>query len=139
MPDDHMTRKQAVAYINVTFNIRVTVPGFATAATRGGSPPYHKHGRLTCYRKIDLIEWAHRRCTGVLDSTSTPPNNKADHLFVFDADNGDIPDPTGYRITGHKYFDEISVLLDQQMNETIAKNPMARLFLEVATTDLNTG
>lgn len=68
-----------------------------------------KMGRYANYRKRDLTEWACLQCNGFLDSTSTPPNNSAAALFLYEEDLGELPE-FDYRNTGDPYFDEVTRL-----------------------------
>src|ERR1700744_5747927 len=104
-----MDRPQAARFLQTAYCLRVTKESLATMATRGGGPPMFKIGRYARYLKSDLIKWAARRCSGVLDSTSTPHNRNTGRLFDYAEDMGDLEDDTDdCRKTGDPRFDEMT-------------------------------
>lgn len=104
------SRKKAALFLRTRFGMRTTVASLATAASRGGGPRMVKDGRYANYLECDLVEWARLRCSGRLDSTSTPHNNDTGSLFGAHDDLGDIEDEWDYRNTGDRYFDEVTRL-----------------------------
>lgn len=81
-----LDRKQACRFLKATFGLPVTPASLATAAVRGGGPRYAHMGRYVRYLKADLVEWASSRCSGFLDSTSTPHNQNTGKLFSYEPD-----------------------------------------------------
>lgn len=69
-----------------------------------------KDGRYSNYLECDLIDWARLRCSGRLDSTSTPHNNDTGSLFGTVDDLGDLDDEWDYHDTGDRFFDEVTRL-----------------------------
>ncbi len=96
---DIFTRTQAARFLQ-SHGLRTTAASLATMATRGGGPRFLKFGRYAQYRRCDLLEWMNLRCSGLLDSTSTPSNGNTDGLFAYEPDNGDLEDEWDYRNTG---------------------------------------
>jgi hypothetical protein len=107
--DEILTRKEAARFLRSQFGLRTTAASLATMASRGGGPRFIPIGRYRNYLKRDLMEWACQQCSGFLDSTSTPPNNSAAALFLYEEDLGDLT-AFDYRKTGDPYFDEITRL-----------------------------
>jgi hypothetical protein len=103
------TRTQAARFLQ-SHGLRTTAASLATMATRGGGPRFLKFGRYAQYRRCDLLEWMRLRCSGLLDSTSTPPSSNAVSLFAYEPDNGDLADAWDYRNTGDRFFDEVTRL-----------------------------
>ena len=111
--DEFMTRKEAAAFLRVTYGMRVTANSLATRACRGGGPPFSKMGRYVVYRKIDLIEWAKLQCPGMFENTSTLPSERPRDAFLNEVDQGELIDiPEEFR-TGDEHFDEITYLLEE--------------------------
>jgi hypothetical protein len=59
------------------------------------------------------------QCSGLLDSTSTPPNEDIGGMFGYTADNGDLLDSRDYRNTGDPYFDEVTRLEEHALDALI--------------------
>jgi hypothetical protein len=108
MNTEIFTRAQAARFLQSLYGLRVTKGSLATMATRGGGPRMIKFGRYAHYRKSDLIDWARSRCSGLLDSTSTPHNHETGKLFVYEEDGDDLPDAFDRRHTGDARFDEVT-------------------------------
>ena len=108
MSTEIFTRIEAARYLRVTYGLRVTKGSLATSACRGGGPRMIGMGRYKNYRKCDLIEWARSRCSGLLESTSTPHNSDTGGLFGYHEDLGDLPDTLDYHHTGDPLFDEVT-------------------------------
>lgn len=116
------SRQDAAQFLRNTYAMRTTPAGLATMASRGGGPIMHKEGRYAKYRESDLIDWARLRCSGPLNSTSSPKGSMAPaHLFERVYDAGDLPDPLNIFDTGDPKFDEITRLLDEQDNSQFAQ------------------
>jgi hypothetical protein len=109
MTMDIFTRTQAARFLQ-SHGLRTTAASLATMATRGGGPRFLKFGRYAQYRRCDLLEWMSLRCSGLLDSTSTPSNGNTGGLFAYEPDNGDLEDEWDYRNTGDRFFDEVTRL-----------------------------
>lgn len=103
------TRTQAARFLQ-SHGLRTTAASLATMATRGGGPKFLKFGRYAQYRRSDLLEWMRLRCSGLLDSTSTPSNGNTGGLFAYEPDNGDLDDDWDYRNTGDRFFDDVTRL-----------------------------
>lgn len=121
-----MIRKDAARFLRSQYGLRTTAASLATMASRGGGPRITKMGRYANYQKRDLIEWACLQCGGFLDSTSTPPNNSAAALFLYEEDLGDLEDSWDYHNTGDPRFDEVTRLeeagaLDDMINAAAEK------------------
>lgn len=78
---DMFSRKRAAYYLGATFDLPTTPASLATMATRGGGPRFCRIGKYARYRRSDLDEWALKRCSGLLDSTSTRNGAKLDDFF----------------------------------------------------------
>jgi hypothetical protein len=112
------TRAEAARFLK-SYGLRTTTGSLATAATRGGGPRFLKFGRYAHYRKCDLLDWMRLQCSGLLDSTSTPPNEDTGGMFGYTADNGDLLDGRDYRNTGDPYFDEVTRLEKRALDALI--------------------
>ncbi|HEU4550459.1 MAG TPA: hypothetical protein VFS01_12240 [Rhizomicrobium sp.] len=110
MTTEIFTRPEAARFLQSQYGLRVTKASLATMATRGGGPRMMKFGRYAHYRRCDLIEWVRSRCSGLLDSTSTPRNDDTGGLFIYEEDNGGLEDSFDYHNTGDARFDEITRL-----------------------------
>lgn len=104
-----LTRAQAARFLQ-SYGMRTTTASLAVMSTRGGGPVFFKIGRYVYYRKTDLLDWVRLRCSGPLDSTSTPSNGNLGGLFVYEPDNGDLEDEWDYHNTGDRFFDEVTRL-----------------------------
>lgn len=104
------TRVQAALFLRTRIGMRTTAESLATAACRGSCPRMVKDGRYANYLECDLIDWACLRCSGRLDSTSTPHKNDAGSLFGTVDDLGDLDDEWDYHNTGDRFFDEFTRL-----------------------------
>lgn len=102
------TRCEAARFLQAN-GLRTTSKSLATAATRGGGPVYFKIGKYCLYWQMDLETWMEKRCTGLLDSTSTVQGKRFDDLFDQEQDLEDFPFNTG-----QPEFDEITRLLNQE-------------------------
>ena len=102
------TRREAARLLQ-SYGLRTTPASLATMATRGGGPPYFKIGKLCMYRLSDLEEWMSRRCTGLMDSTSTSVRKDLDDLFEQERDLDD-----DMFFTGQPGFDEVTRLLSEE-------------------------
>ncbi len=106
-------RKDAARFLRSTYGMRTTTGSLATMASRGGGPIIIKLGRLANYRQCDLIDWARLQCSGLLESTSTPPNDNMGGLFAHIED--DIELDLDYYDDRDPYFDEVTRL--EEMRE----------------------
>lgn len=105
----HTLPRSEAARLLQSFGLRTTAASLATMATRGGGPPYFKIGKLCMYRLSDLEMWIAKRCTGLLDSTSTLQGTLIEDLFEQEQDLGEI-----LFDTGDPGFDEVTRLLNQE-------------------------
>lgn len=117
-------RKDAAHYLRSTFGMRTTTGSLATMASRGGGPLMIKFGKFANYRKCDLIDWAGLRCSGLLESTSTPPNDDTGGLFAvveddteLDLDFFDDHDPNFDEVTHIEEMGELDRLIDKAASE----------------------
>jgi hypothetical protein len=67
--DTLLSRKATSAALTLA-GFPVAEATLATMATRGGGPPYRLFGRKPLYRLGDAIDWANRRLSNPVRSTS---------------------------------------------------------------------
>ncbi len=68
-PDAHLTRRDAAAALSAAGYPTATAT-LATRASRGGGPVYRRYGSRVVYRWGDLLDWAERRLSAPMRSTS---------------------------------------------------------------------
>jgi hypothetical protein len=122
-------RQDAARYLRSRWDLRVTKASLATMATRGGSPQFFYQGRYVYYREADLVKWAAARSSDLVDSTSTPRGKPGGGnsgssgitggLFDYQVDIGDLHDDFGYQNTGDPYFDEVTKLLEFDVDQAL--------------------
>src|SRR3546814_3676740 len=76
--EDLFSRKRASFYLRATFDLPTTPASLATMATRGGGPRFFRIGKYARYRRRDLDEWALKRFSVLMDSTSTRDGARLD-------------------------------------------------------------
>ncbi len=103
-------RREEAARLLQAHGLRTTAASLATMATRGGGPPYFKVGKLCMYPLSDLEVWLAQRTTGLFDSTSTKERTHIDNPLHPDFELED-----DLFVAGHPGFDEITRLLDQEL------------------------
>lgn len=67
--DDNLTRQQTSAALTAA-GYPTAVSTLACLATRGGGPIFRKFGRKPLYRWADSLEWAQKRLSKAVRSTS---------------------------------------------------------------------
>src|SRR3546814_948431 len=88
--EDLFSRKRASFYLRATFDLPTTPASLATMATRGGGPRFFRIGKYARYRRRDLDEWALKRFSVLMDSTSTRDGARLDDFFDFGEEADDI-------------------------------------------------
>jgi hypothetical protein len=68
-PDTRLNRKQAADALS-GIGYPVAEATLATLGSRGGGPPFAKFGPRVIYRWQDLLEWAQKRTSKSVRSTS---------------------------------------------------------------------
>jgi len=68
-PTTKLRRRQAAEAL-ATSGFPCTESGLATLATRGGGPPFQRFGRIPLYEWGALLDWAQKRLTKPVTSTS---------------------------------------------------------------------
>lgn len=109
MTNSRTFRRDEAARLLQSHGMRTTAASLATMATRGGGPPYFKIGKLCMYRLCDLEDWMSKRCSGLLDSTSTMKGRQMNELFESECD---LEDDLFH--TGQPEFDEVTRLLEEE-------------------------
>lgn len=102
------SRARAANFLQAN-GLATTAASLATYATRGGGPPYFKIGKLCFYWQLDLQIWMEKRCTGLLDSTSTSHGKEIADLFEEERELQDLSSATG-----QPGFNEITRLLSEE-------------------------
>jgi len=69
-PRPRLRRKEAVAYLFETHGVPIAVATLAKMATVGGGPAITYFGRIPLYALTDLDEWAKKRLSSPVGSTS---------------------------------------------------------------------
>jgi hypothetical protein len=112
MDDDIFYPKEAASFLRSLGCPRVTVASLATGRSRGGYPQYNTFGRYIYYTRRTLLEWASKRTSNLLDSTSTPvqilTHKRPDTVF----DAGDLIDYCDPDF----YFDDMTKALSDQQD-----------------------
>jgi len=126
MFDREGTPKEAVAYLRALGCRRVTVASLATMRSRGGGPQYRKDGRYVLYSERALREWAQKRSSGLLDSTSTPTGGNSTPQLSPDC-NVSLNSPD-YFNTGDPLFDEVTRLEEERWNVDTVVDDMLKDF-----------
>src|SRR3546814_14933066 len=88
--EDLFSRKRASFYLRATFDLPTTPASLATMATRGGGPRFFRIGKYARYRRRDLAEWALKRFSVLLDSTSPREGARLADFFAFGEEAADI-------------------------------------------------
>src|SRR3546814_12725464 len=88
--EDLFSLKRASFYLRATFDLPTTPASLATMATRGGGPRFFRIGKYARYRRRDLDEWALKRFSVLMDSTSTRDGARLDDFFDFGEEADDI-------------------------------------------------
>jgi hypothetical protein len=72
IPDDpnSLLTRQAAAMALTRSGYPTSPKTLATMATRGGGPPFHHYGPRVLYRWRDALQWAEKRLSPALRSTS---------------------------------------------------------------------
>lgn len=76
-PNRLLRRKDAAAYIQENFGQHCTGAYLAKLAVTGSGPVFRKAGKFPLYAPIDLDDWAQKRLTRAVRSTSELPRPAA--------------------------------------------------------------
>ena len=108
-----LTRFQAAQYITQHWGLPCSKKTLDKLACIGGGPRFVRSGARVLYAPADLDEWFRERTTGPITSTSSGLQM---HFELPNEDLGDLEDFPADRYTGDDRFDEITRLLDEQVD-----------------------
>jgi hypothetical protein len=72
-PSGRLSRKEAAQYLKSKHGIRASTATLAKLACIGGGPAFRREGRFPVYEAVDLDEWAEKRLSKKVHSTSELP------------------------------------------------------------------